>query len=58
MSKVLQCASIVPGCEVVIHGDSESDVVVKAAEHARTVHGIEHLSEALRAKIRAAVKEE
>jgi predicted small metal-binding protein len=58
MGKVFECGSVVPGCEVVVHGDSESDVVARAAEHARAVHGIEHLSEALKAKIRAAIKDE
>jgi predicted small metal-binding protein len=57
MGKVFECRSVVPGCEIVVHGESESEVMIKAAEHARAVHGIEHLSEALKAKIRAAIKD-
>jgi predicted small metal-binding protein len=58
MGKVLECRSVVPGCEFVVHGDSDTEVMIKAAEHARAVHAIEHLSEALKAKIRAAMKDE
>jgi predicted small metal-binding protein len=57
-SKVLECGSIVPGCRFVIHGEDENEVIVKFAEHARSVHGVEHLSDALRARIRSAVKED
>jgi predicted small metal-binding protein len=57
MGKVFECRSVVPGCEIVVHGESESEVMIKAAEHARAVHGIEHLSESLKAKIRAAIKD-
>jgi predicted small metal-binding protein len=56
--KVLQCGSIVPGCPLVIRGEDDSEVVVKFAEHARSVHGIEHLSDALRERVRAAVRED
>jgi predicted small metal-binding protein len=56
MSKILECGHVVPGCKSVIHGGSEEEVMMKAAEHARLVHGVEHLSEQLRAQIRAAIK--
>lgn len=55
--KVLECGSIVPGCRLVIHGEDDNEVIVKFAEHARSVHGIEHLSEPLRERVRAAVEE-
>jgi predicted small metal-binding protein len=57
MSKILECGMIVPGCGFVIHGDSEEELMMKASEHARTVHEIEHLSEQLKARIRAAIKD-
>jgi predicted small metal-binding protein len=57
MSKILECGVIVPGCKIVIHGDDEDDVVTKAVQHLHTVHNIEHVSEQLRARIRAAIKE-
>jgi predicted small metal-binding protein len=57
MRKILECGSVVPGCKFVIHGDDEDEVIVKAAEHARSAHGVDHLSEPLKAKMRAAIKE-
>lgn len=58
MSKALECRTVVPGCNFVIHGESEEDVMMKAEEHARSVHGVEHISEQLKAKIRSAIREQ
>lgn len=58
MRKVLECGAIVPGCNYVAHGASEEDLMLKAAEHARNAHGVEHLSEPLKAKIKASIKNE
>lgn len=58
MRKVLRCGAIVPGCNFVAHGEDEQDVMMKAADHARSAHGVEHMSESLRAKVRAAIEDE
>jgi predicted small metal-binding protein len=58
MSKTLECGSVVPGCKFVMHGDSEEELMMKEVEHARVAHDIEHISERLRARIRAAINEE
>ena len=55
MRMILECGRIVPGCSFVARADSEEDLLLKAVEHARSVHGVEHASEALKAKIRAAI---
>jgi predicted small metal-binding protein len=57
MGKILECGSVVPGCDFVAHGDSEEELMMKALEHARAVHGVEHATERLKARIRAAIKE-
>ena len=57
MGKVLECRSVVPGCEIVVRGESEEEVMMNASEHARSAHGVEHMSEELKAKIRAAIRE-
>lgn len=57
-NKILLCGTVFPGCEFVMHGEKEADVLAKLAEHARTAHGVEHLSDALRAKILASVRVE
>jgi predicted small metal-binding protein len=41
MGKVLKCGDVVPGCNAEITGDSEHDVLRKAAEHAKTAHNME-----------------
>ncbi len=58
MRKRIECGAIVPGCDYVARGDNEEDVMMKAAEHARTVHGIERMSNELRAKVRSAIRDE
>jgi predicted small metal-binding protein len=55
--KVLQCGTVVPGCKFVLHGESEDELLVLAAEHAHSVHEIDHLSEELKAKIRSAIRD-
>ncbi len=58
MRKMLRCGEIVPGCNFVAHGEDEAEVMMKAAEHARSTHDIEHISEPLLAKIKATIKDE
>lgn len=58
MRKMLECGQIVPGCNFVAHGETEDDIMMKAAEHARSAHGIERMSEPLREKIRSVIKDE
>jgi predicted small metal-binding protein len=58
MSKVLECGSVVPGCRFVIHADNDDELMMKAMAHARAEHGIEHMSEQLKARILAAIRHE
>lgn len=58
MRKTLECRSVVPGCGFVAHADNDEDLLLKAAEHARITHGVEHMSEQLRAKVKAAIRDE
>jgi predicted small metal-binding protein len=58
MRTELECGSVVPGCDFVARADDESDLMMKMADHARTVHGIDRLSPTLRAKLAAAVRTE
>jgi predicted small metal-binding protein len=38
MTKVLKCSDVKPGCNTEIRGDSEHDVLRKAADHAKSAH--------------------
>jgi len=58
MSKILECRSVVPGCDFVFHGDDDEQVMMETVEHMHTVHGVGHVSEQLKARIRAAIREE
>jgi predicted small metal-binding protein len=58
MSKVLECGSVVPGCRFVIHADNDDELMMKAMAHARAEHGIEHMSEQLKARMLAAIRDE
>ncbi len=58
MAKVFECGAVVPGCNFVTHGESESDLVMKAVEHLRSSHEVEHPSERFKDKIRAVIKDD
>lgn len=58
MSKTLKCGAVIPGCEFVAHGETEGDILMKEAEHVRAAHGVGRISEDLKTKIKAAIKDE
>lgn len=37
----LRCGDLTPGCGTVIRGESEDDILYRAAEHARQAHDVE-----------------
>lgn len=53
--KELYCGSIVPGCDWHGRAETEAELLRKAAEHARTAHGIEEISPNLLANIRSKI---
>ena len=58
MGKVLKCRDVGVDCDFEARGETESEILQKAAEHAASCHrGIE-LTPELQAKIGAAIKEE
>ena len=57
MPSIYDCGSVVPGCRFVAQGESRDDVLVIAIEHMHRVHEIDHLSESLKARLRAVIKE-
>jgi predicted small metal-binding protein len=58
MAKVLKCGDVVPGCNVEIRGDSEHDVLRKAAEHAKTDHHMESVPPEVLSKVKSAIRDE
>jgi predicted small metal-binding protein len=59
MGKIVECAKVDPssGCTHVIRGNSEEEVLKKAAEHAKQ-HGIREVTPELKAKVKAAIRDE
>ena len=55
MSKILKCGDVVPGCNAEIRGESEHDVLRKAAEHAKAEHKMENVSPEVLSKIKSAI---
>lgn len=57
MAKELKCGDLMPGCTTVVEGKDEAEVVAKAAEHAKSAHGLQQITPELASKVRSAIKE-
>jgi predicted small metal-binding protein len=57
MAKELRCGDLMPGCQAVVEGKDEAEVMTKAAEHAKTAHGVQQIPPELASKVRAAIRE-
>jgi predicted small metal-binding protein len=58
MAKMVDCGQVNPasGCGHVIHGETEEEVLQRAAEHAETAHGMEATPE-LMAKVKEHIQD-
>lgn len=57
MGKELKCGDLMPGCEAVVEGKDEAEVMARAAEHAKSAHGLQQITPELAGKVRSAIKE-
>lgn len=57
MAKVLRCGDLVPGCNTVIEGKDEAEVLTKGAEHAKTAHNITSIPPDMIDKVKGAIKD-
>jgi len=57
MAKKLACGDLMPGCDFVAEGETEEEVLTKAAQHAQSAHGIEEITDDLVAKVKSAIKD-
>ena len=57
MGKILECAKVDPssGCQHVVRGETEEEVLKKAGEHAKH-HGIRDVTPELIAKVKANIR--
>ena len=58
MTKILECAKVDPssGCQHIIRGETEEEVLQKAAEHAKE-HGIRQVTPELVEKVKANIRD-
>lgn len=57
MAKELRCGDLMPGCKTVVEGKDEAEVMARAAEHAKSAHGLEQIPPELAGQVRSAIKE-
>ena len=57
MAKVLRCGDLMTGCQAVLEGKDEAEVMAKGAEHAKQAHGLSAIPPEMVAKVKAAIKE-
>ena len=57
MSKILRCGDLMPGCNTVLEGKNEAEVMAKGAEHAKTAHKLTVIPPEMEAKVKAAIKD-
>lgn len=55
MAKELRCGDIMPGCDHVIRGETENEVLAQGAQHARDAHGVEQMDAETAEKVRSAI---
>ena len=58
MAKILECSKVDPasGCQHIIRGETEEEVLQEAAEHAKT-HGIREVTPELIALVKAHIRD-
>lgn len=56
--RVLRCGEIFPGCDFVIHGETDAAVLAKLTTHASDAHEMPHIPDALRMKIKVHIRPE
>ncbi|QYG93464.1 DUF1059 domain-containing protein [Iamia sp. SCSIO 61187] len=52
----LRCGDVVPGCPAEVQGETEEQVLSRAAEHARVDHDMASMSDETVAAVRGAIR--
>lgn len=53
--KQFACGDVVPGCDGVVRGATDDEVLAAAAAHAREAHGMDHVPDDVVAAIRSGI---
>ncbi len=57
MAKVIRCGDLMAGCQAVVEGKDEAEVLAKAAEHAEKDHGVTTMPPDMIPKVKAAIRD-
>lgn len=57
MAKIIHCREVGFDCDGVIQADTEAQALAMAAEHARTVHGLQEVTPEIVEKVRSVMRE-
>lgn len=55
MAKEFHCADVMQGCDYVVQGKDENEVMQNAAEHGRQAHGLNQIPSDVERKVRAGI---
>jgi predicted small metal-binding protein len=58
MTKVVNCRDVGFDCDGVVRAATEEEALKQVAEHARTVHNLETVSDEIVAKVRSVMRDE
>ena len=56
--KILQCSDLGMNCNFQARGETEQEVMQKAAEHAKSAHKIDEITPDLAAQVKSAIHDE
>ena len=56
--KAMRCGDLMKGCNFVARGATELEVMKKATEHAKAVHGMDKITPEMAQKVKAAIRNE
>ena len=55
--KELRCSDVMGECEYVVRGETVEEVMAMGAVHAREVHGMDEIDEAVAQKVRSVIRD-
>ncbi len=55
MTRELRCGDVVEGCDGVVRGTDDADVMLQASAHAAEAHGMTQVDEGTAAALQAAI---
>ncbi len=58
MAKILRCGDLMTGCQHIVKGATEEEVLQQAAKHAKEVHDIKEITPDLAAKVKSKIRTE